>query len=222
MPGDKESEVTTIPQIRRVFRMAKAELDALAGLRDGALGYATDETILYRQNGNGAANWEAITSLATGFEEIADILTTGSVASVAFTDIPGGYAHFLILIDNLYGDSADSQLIALTFNEDGGANYDHNTNVGQTQIYLGITFGDTDGDQRHTNVKMFIDNQASKQKFVSSEHSFWKGSDNNTADPTLKTGKWRNTIDEISRIDLTANTGNIIAGSRFILMGVKT
>jgi len=64
-----ETEVTTIPQIRRVFRMAKAELDALAGLRDGALGYATDDTILYRQNGDGAANWEAITSLG---REVAD------------------------------------------------------------------------------------------------------------------------------------------------------
>jgi len=63
--GDKESEVTTIPQIRRVFRMAKAELDALAGLRDGALAYGTDTGILYRQNGDGAANWEAITSQAT-------------------------------------------------------------------------------------------------------------------------------------------------------------
>ncbi len=64
MPGGKETEASTIPQLRQVFRMAKAELDALAGLRDGALGFATDETILYRQDGDGAANWEAITILS--------------------------------------------------------------------------------------------------------------------------------------------------------------
>ena len=57
-----ETEATVIPQIRQVFRMAKAELDALAGLRDGALAYATDNDLLYRQNGDGAANWEAITT----------------------------------------------------------------------------------------------------------------------------------------------------------------
>jgi len=69
MPG-KETEATVIPQLRQVFRMAKAELDALAGLRDGALGYATDENILYRQNGDGAANWEAISSLAPAYTEL--------------------------------------------------------------------------------------------------------------------------------------------------------
>jgi len=62
--GSGETEATVIPQLRQVFRMTKAGLDALAGLRDGALGFATDETILYRQNGDGAANWEAITILS--------------------------------------------------------------------------------------------------------------------------------------------------------------
>lgn len=57
----RESEVSTIPQIRRVFRDTMANLNLLAGLRDGALGYATDDGILYRQNGDGAANWEAVT-----------------------------------------------------------------------------------------------------------------------------------------------------------------
>ncbi len=59
-----ESEVTTIPKLRRVLKDTKANLDAMIGLSDGDLGYGTDTVILYRQNGNGAANWEAITSLA--------------------------------------------------------------------------------------------------------------------------------------------------------------
>jgi len=72
-----ESEVTTIPKIRRIFRMTKANLDILVGLRDGALAYATDEAILYRQNGDGAANWEAITTL-------------GSLLTVAETEVFNG------------------------------------------------------------------------------------------------------------------------------------
>lgn len=59
----KETEAQAIPQLRQVFRLTKAQLDNLMGLRDGALGFATDETILYRQSGDGAANWEAITTL---------------------------------------------------------------------------------------------------------------------------------------------------------------
>lgn len=58
-----ETDASVIPQLRQVFRLTKGELDALAGLRDGALGFATDTGILYRQNGDGAANWEAITAL---------------------------------------------------------------------------------------------------------------------------------------------------------------
>lgn len=57
-----ETELTTIPQIRRVFRDTKANLDILVGLRDGALAYGTDTTTLYRQNGDGAANWEAVST----------------------------------------------------------------------------------------------------------------------------------------------------------------
>lgn len=62
-----ESQLSTIPRLRRVFRDTKANLDALTGLRDGALGYGTDTAILYRQNGAGAANWEAISALASYF-----------------------------------------------------------------------------------------------------------------------------------------------------------
>lgn len=54
-------EVTTIPKLRRVYKDTKANLDALTDLKDEDLAYGTDTLILYRQNGNGAANWEAIT-----------------------------------------------------------------------------------------------------------------------------------------------------------------
>lgn len=63
------TEVTPIPSLRRVYKDTKANLDALTGLQDEDLAYGTDTTILYRQNGAGAANWEALTSLA-GYGEL--------------------------------------------------------------------------------------------------------------------------------------------------------
>ncbi len=58
---DIKSTVST----RRVnfYKDTKANLDALAGLRDQDLGYGTDTGLLYRQNGTGAANWEAVTQV---------------------------------------------------------------------------------------------------------------------------------------------------------------
>ena len=82
----KESEATVIPQMRQVFRLTIAQLNALVGLRDGALGYATDETILYRQNGDGAANWEAITSLALAVSA-AEVFDGSGNSPAALTDL---------------------------------------------------------------------------------------------------------------------------------------
>ena len=60
-----ETRLTPIPKMRRVYKDTKANLDALTGLQDESLAYGTDTLILYRQNGNGAANWEPITSIPT-------------------------------------------------------------------------------------------------------------------------------------------------------------
>lgn len=58
MSGD--SEVTTIPHVFQMRKDTKANLDALTGLKDGDMAYGTDTYCIYRQNGNGAANWETI------------------------------------------------------------------------------------------------------------------------------------------------------------------
>lgn len=57
-----DNEFTVIPKLFRTYYDVKADLDVLIGLRDGELAYATDENILYRQNGTGAANWIAVSS----------------------------------------------------------------------------------------------------------------------------------------------------------------
>ena len=58
------NQVVAIPSVRRVVKDTKANLDALTGLQDEDLAFGTDTTVLYRQNGAGAANWEAITTPA--------------------------------------------------------------------------------------------------------------------------------------------------------------
>jgi len=59
--GDSDKETTTIPRKYRTYYLAKAELDALTNLLDGELAWGTDTNTLYRQNGNGAANWVTVT-----------------------------------------------------------------------------------------------------------------------------------------------------------------
>ena len=54
-------DIVVIPKLYRTYYLTKAQLDALTNVKDGELGYATNENILYRQDGTGAANWVAIT-----------------------------------------------------------------------------------------------------------------------------------------------------------------
>lgn len=70
--GDKE--VTVIPHMYRTYYDVKADLDTLTGLKDGEIAFATDEGILYRQDGNGAANWVAISvAFATYYDTKANL-----------------------------------------------------------------------------------------------------------------------------------------------------
>lgn len=64
--GNGDNELTPIPKIFRTFYDTKANLDLLTGLLDGELGWGSDTTTLYRQGGNGAANWVSITNPAIG------------------------------------------------------------------------------------------------------------------------------------------------------------
>ena len=83
-----ETENLTIPQIRQVYYDLYANLPVL-NIRVGALGYATDRSILYRWSGT---VWQALTSLAAGFTQLGDIGIILTVPQFTLGTVGGGGA----------------------------------------------------------------------------------------------------------------------------------
>lgn len=167
-----------------------------------------------------------------GFEEIGDIILTAPAASIEFAGIAAGYAAFLLIWNDVYGDNAGDQILQLTFNSDSGANYDYSqlgfgtaTSTTNAANYIRLPSCGFVGDgQLHVNGKLLIFNRASQEKIAfGASVSVQKGG----AGIENLTGyhieaKWRNVADEISTVTITPSVGNFVAGSRVILLGVKT
>lgn len=92
--------IIAIPQLYATYYDVKADLDTLVGLRDGEIAFATDEGILYRQDGNGAANWVAI-----------------SVAFVTYYDTKANLDAMTGLADGAIAYGTDTTLL---YRQDGG------------------------------------------------------------------------------------------------------
>lgn len=181
--------------------------------------------------GEDALEFATVTA-PTGFEEIGDTTLTESAASIEFAGIAAGYAAFLLLWHDVYGDNIASQELQLTFNSDGGNNYDYGNeqySVAQVQLNAQALIrldycGDTDGLEYHANGELSILNRASQEKITSlrATRVHKAGADVEDCVAYYGRGKWRNVADEISTITITPSVGNFVAGSRIILLGVKT
>ncbi|GAI57104.1 unnamed protein product [marine sediment metagenome] len=84
--------------------------------------------------------------------------------------------------------------------------------------------GNTGTVERHSNGFTLILNRASQEKILI---GFLNEVDKAGVAPEESVchhlfAKWRNVANEISTITITAALGNFVAGSRVILMGVKT
>ena len=173
--------------------------------------------------------WAAAGGNGGAFTEIGDTTLAAPAASVEFGSIAAGYAVFLLMWHDVYGDSTAIQTLYLRFNSDSGSNYDENFtsyNAGpttaHTRTYITIgTLGDTDGTERHSNGQIFIFNRASQEGIVMGK-SLYVREENEDINPARIEGKWRNEVDEIDTITLLPHTGNLVAGSRFILLGIST
>lgn len=166
------------------------------------------------------------------FEEIGDTILGAPAASIEFASIPAGYAFFLLIWHDIYGDNAALQELRLTFNSDGGNNYDEfigswggavTTVHAHAYIPLGAC-GFTGTDELHSNGKVSIFNRASQEKLVVGDEMRVKKAGANVEDVLGQhiVSKWRNVADEIDTITITPSIGNFVAGSRVILLGVKT
>lgn len=155
------------------------------------------------------------------FTEIGDTTLGGPAASISFAGIAAGYAFFMVIFSNLYGDGVANQTIQMTFNGDGGNNYDSSPAFHATAFIGCNSVGTTGGEQRHLSGVIYINNRASYQKVATLLLTAWFGDDNDVT-PFNMGGKWRNVADEIATITFTLSAGNFTTGSRIILLGVST
>lgn len=173
-----------------------------------------------------------IAALAPSFEEIAEVSLTAPAASVEVAGIAAGYAAFLLIWSDVYGDNAAAQALYLTFNADGGANYDYSeiafnaatsTVHAAAFIYIGRC-GDTAGVELHDSGFLIIFNRAANEKLTIGTSVEVQEAGGNVEDAIGRhlEGKWRNVAAEISTVTITPSVGNFVAGSRFVLLGVKT
>lgn len=213
-----DTEVTTIPKLRRVFYNTYANLP-VTGLASEDLGYATDQQILYRWNG---AAWQAITT-PSNLSEIGDTTLAVDTASVSFNSF-SGYAFLLLLWHRVRCSHVDAKLTLLTFNDDAAANYiasrqpwNAATNFGAASNIPLDVIGDSDGGVFTSTGHAFIFNRAAVYKYLQGIHI-----NSDVSYCGHSEGLWNNAAAEIIKITLTPAGGNFLAGSRFILMGSKT
>lgn len=149
-------------------------------------------------------------------------ITLGSAASsVSFTGIDTTYRMFrvtaYIVKDGTQGT------VRLRFNNDSGSNYDRqNLRGSSTTVSAARTSGDT-----HIDTNTIAANEAGTVCFVIAKQLATTAA-MVVADVTLPTtgpaltterlaGRWNNTADLISRIDLLPNNGNFAAGTTVVL-----
>lgn len=112
----EDNTLVTIPKTFQTYYDVKAVLDALTDLKDGELAYASDDKLLYRQSGNGGANWVAIavdasaqiaahTAIATAHQNAPGLITT-------HTALPNAHHAKTVLASGTYaGNSSANRAI---------------------------------------------------------------------------------------------------------------
>lgn len=171
------------------------------------------------------------TRVVKGAVLLDDQILTAAASSVDLV-VPSGYDVLLLYWHDVYGDRAGNQELELTFNDDSGNNYDRSiryfgsasaTSNGVAFIPVGV-FGDTGDSEYHSNAVFTIFNRASQEKVVIGVECYYDSGGAADEDVTGRhmEAKWRNASVPITKITLSASANNIVANSRFILMGVNT
>ena len=216
-----------------------AELAAIAGLTSAAdkLPYftgsgaaaLTDLTSTARSLLDDTSIAAMIATLGVGMVTISDLLLAADTATFDFTSIPGTYKHLIIkLVGRMTGAVTDG-VVTMKFNNDGGANYDWETqagftstsSVGGTSADTSIRVGEVTGASATSGHVGAIDidilDYAATTLF---KGAITKGGRvGGTRFAFQNFGHWRSTS-AITRVTLTPGSGNWLAGSRATLYGL--
>lgn len=170
-------------------------------------------------------------AVSVNADKLGDVTLAATASSVSI-GVPTRYDMLMLFWCGVYGDQASDQYMELTFNDDTGSNYDWSrknfgTSSGTTNadgsIQLGL-FGDTGDAEYHMNGMVVIFNRAAQEKVVIGTYANF--SSGGAADEDI-TGqhieaKWRNTSAAITKVTLTADSGNFAIASRFTLLGINS
>ncbi len=162
---------------------------------------------------------------------LGDTILAAAASSVSFV-VPKGYDILIFMWHHAKGDNVAPQALRLTFNGDGAGNYDHSrrafnlasdTTNGAAFILFDFV-GETAAADWIANGFVTIFNRAAQEKVVIGTVDNIKtvGVDAHDAFGRHIEAKWRNTSDEIILVTITASVGNIIAASRFTILGIST
>jgi len=199
--------------IKYVFTQAVAP--SSEGEVEGSLWYDTVNTKLYTYTG---ASWEKVADEPDTWEVIDEGYLT-SDGDITITNIDSEY-RFLRLVMTVRANGSDA-LCRLVFNDDSGANYDHNRWYGTgTSIIEAVDIGDNildlfEADSvRATVVDVLIDNPSTASKSIKCfcacpSHEF-----------NMMGGIYA-TNTKINKIVVNLASGSLLATSAWKLIGMK-
>jgi hypothetical protein len=190
---------------------------------DRAAGYALAE-----------ADWDAIKdNFNTGTWVLLDNTTlSGTASAITFSSISQSYAHLMIRSYLRSSQAAFSPGARIRFNNDSGANYDHQIfGGGAASLTAAEVFGDTSASVGNcpgstTTANVFSSHDltiphytGANNKCVLGNNSFKGSVVSNGMIVSFVGGFWRSNS-AITRIDLIPGAGSFVAGSRATLYGL--
>lgn len=158
---------------------------------------------------------------------IAEVVTSGSQASVAFATIPATYRHLKLLVNGRGSAAVASSRIHVQFNGDTGSNYDWKffvdggaaSGAAQTASVVGEITGGTAPASYPGGCATTIHNYGATVFFKSYQGTGLTRIVSNTF-PDVAGGYWKSTA-AITSILVFLNSGNFIDGSVVSLYGIK-
>lgn len=172
-------------------------------------------------------------TLVVGIERIATVELAGSQATIDFSGIPALYDDLELVLYARSTAAAASADVLLTFNNDGGANYDHvrsvirhsaNLSTGEgvadTKIQIGYASGATGPANAFDATEVVIPayRRTVGQKALRSKGTLKQGTATGTFYVMDVSGYWRSTA-AINRLTLSLSSGNFAAGTLAVLYG---
>jgi hypothetical protein len=195
---------------------------------------STGTTLYVKESGTGATGWVAVAASTGGMTKIAES-TLGSAGAIQFAAIPGTYRSLMLVIEARSASAVGADNCFIRFNGDSGSNYDNELLTASaatpasaellaaSRTLLGQIPGTTAAAGSVGSVSCIIPDYAGTtwQKTLTATGANALGTSSGDIRAVQSAGRWRNTA-AITQIDIAADGGNLITGSRATLYGLST